>query len=180
MRLYHGSDVAVRSPQIAFNKGFADLGYGFYLTDDSDVARARACSRARRTGQPAGVVSVFEFDQDAVPWVTWGEQEPSFPSGAPTGAFGLRFEANPAAVAAWAAYIMACRKGQTQVPGLGNPVVVRAWIATEEVAMVCSGYADPQDLKDYVNPADLVVQYCLLDQDLIDQHLVFMEEQVAG
>ena len=63
---------------------------------------------------------------------------------------------------------------------MGNPVVVRAWIATEEVEMVCSGYADPQDLKDFVNPDDLVVQYCLLDQDLIDRHLVFVEEQIVG
>ena len=57
MRLYHGSDRAISEPSLGFNTGFADLGHGFYLTDDADVARQRARSRARRSGSAVGAAS---------------------------------------------------------------------------------------------------------------------------
>lgn len=47
VRLYHGSDMAIERPDIVHNTGFADLGVGFYLTDDKDAAINRARRRAR-------------------------------------------------------------------------------------------------------------------------------------
>lgn len=175
MRLYHGSSIAIENPDVSLNKGFSDLGRGFYLTDDLEVARARAASRARIDGVEAGVVSAFEFAEDAVSWVTWGEGE-SVPEGA---VFGLRFPATTEGVASWANYIKACRKGKTEVPGAGDPAVVRAWIATEDVEMVCSGFAPAEALAEFIDPAELTVQYCFRSQGLVDEHLHFAEAVFA-
>ena len=173
MRLYHGSDVAVSHPLISFNDGFADLGRGFYLTDDRDVARRRAESRARKTGGIA-VVSVFEFDDSELPWVSWGSTGLPETSGI-NAPFGLRFDTDPAGLAAWAEYIKACRAGRTELPGLGSPAIVRAWIATEEIEMVYAGLVTAQELANAIDPAELIVQYCFADQEAIDCRLTYVE-----
>lgn len=174
MRLYHGSDVGVKHPVVAYNEGFADLGRGFYLTDSEEVAHRRAASRARRTGG-VPTVSVYELDDGWLPWVILGSVKPDRVDLAEGEPFGLCFAETPAGIAAWAEYIKACRAGKTEIAGLGNPVVVRAWIATEEIEMVCAGLATADDLAEAIEMADLVVQYCLTDQDTIDAHLVFVE-----
>lgn len=174
IRLYHGSDAVIERPDISFNRGFADLGRGFYLTDDHDAARSRAYLRARRMGADSGAISVFDLDTSCVPWATWGRQMPALPGGDGS-AFGLCFEACPEGIIAWANYIQACRQGKTEVPGLGDPALVRAWIATEEIEMVCSGFATAEEIAQILSPAKLTVQFCLRDQDLIDHALTFVE-----
>lgn len=177
VRLYHGSNVTIEQPDVSFNTGFADLGKGFYLTDDHGAAQRRAASRARRTGEGTATVSVFDLDEACVPWVMWGAESPALPSGAPEGPFGLYFESSPAGVVAWANYIKACRRGATEVPGLGAPAIVRAWIATEEVEMVYSGMVPAEALAEFMDPAELIVQYCLLDQDVIARALTFVRTE---
>ncbi len=175
IRLYHGSDMAIEHPDVSLNTGFADLGRSFYLTDNHDAACRRALTQARRTGTAAGVVSAFELDEAGVPWISIGSGE------APTsveGPFGLRFEADATGLAAWISYIKACRSGKTAVAGLGDPAVVRAWIATEEVEMVCSGLATADDLVPYLDVSELLVQYCLRDQAFADEYLSFLETEV--
>lgn len=177
MRLYHGSDVAIAHPDVTRNIGFADLGQGFYLTDDHAATQGRARTRARRTGAPQGVVSVFELDEAQLPWAVWGAAAPELPAGTHDSPFGLRFDATPQGIAAWASYIVACRKGNVAVPGLGEPAVVRAWIATEEVEMLYAGFATPEDLAELLDPTALVVQYCLRDQAVLDRILTFVESE---
>ena len=41
--------------------------------------------------------------------------------------------------------------------------------------MACSGLVTFEELGAFVDPSELVVQYCLLDQGLIDEHLSFVE-----
>jgi hypothetical protein len=167
--------MAIERPDVSPNTGFSDLGRGFYLTDNHDAARRRALTRARRTGTAAGVVSAFELDEVGVPWISIGSGE------APTsveGPFGLCFEADATGLAAWISYIKACRSGKTAVAGLGDPAVVRAWIATEEVEMVCSGLATADDLVPYLDVSELLVQYCLRDQAFADEYLSFLETEV--
>lgn len=171
MRLYHGSSIAIERPDVAMNKGFSDLGRGFYLTDDLDIAKARAASRARIDGVATGVVSAFEFAESAVPWMTWGDEPVAFGDAT----FGLRFPSTTEGVAGWANYIKACRTGLTEVPSAGDPAVVKAWIATEDVEMVCSGFAPAEALAEFIDPADLTVQYCFRSQGLVDGHLRFVE-----
>ena len=173
VRLYHGSDVAIRKPDLKHNTGFADLGKGFYLTDNYEVAASRARARARRQGSAQGVVSTYDFDEGSIPWVILGsaENQPTQPLQAK---FGLRFAPTAEGLAAWVRYIGQCRKGKTEVPDIGAPAVVRAWIATEEVEMAFAGYVLPEDVAAAIDPADLVVQYCLLDQKLIEGSLAYI------
>ncbi|MEE0027233.1 MAG: DUF3990 domain-containing protein, partial [Atopobiaceae bacterium] len=169
IRLYHGSDVVIEHPDVTRNTGFADLGQGFYLTDDHDAARRRAVSRARKTGTGAGVVSVFEFDEDSLPWVTMGDQlatgdqlvarsraATEVPDAAdaemacvPASPFALRFADDVAGIRAWIEYIMACRADRLEVDALGSPAVVRAWIAAEEVELVNSGLLSADEVVGY-------------------------------
>lgn len=174
MRLYHGSDVAITRPLIALNEGFADLGRGFYLTDDERLARQRAVMRARQTGGVA-TVSVFELDERCVPWASWGQDAPVLPAEDADQPFGLRFDETEAGIVAWANYIKACRAGRTEVPRLGSPAIVRAWLATMEIEMVCVDFATAEEIARTLDPAMLGVQYCLTDQDVIDRHLAFVE-----
>ena len=101
MKLYHGSDVVVERPDVLRNTGFADLGRGFYLTDDHEAAVGRARSRARAMGAAAGVVSSYDFDEDALPWAAWGADGTVMQDRAawgPGGPFALRFADDEAGV----------------------------------------------------------------------------------
>jgi hypothetical protein len=169
--------MAIEQPRVALNTGFADLGKGFYLTDDRDAARGRAKKRARVVGGTA-TVSIFELDESKVSWIVWGEGDPVIDG--VTAAFGLRFEESPAGYAAWARYIKSCRTGTTEVPRIGSPAIVRAWIATMEVEMVCSGFLDADDFAQVVEPEELIVQYCILDQDVLDGCLTLTEVETIG
>lgn len=171
MKLYHGSDITIDKPEIAFNKGFSDLGQGFYLTDDYNAACGRALSRARRNAASQGVVSAYSFDEESIDWIELGSGADAAAS--INSAFGLRFADTLDGVVAWANYIKACRRGRTQVDGIGDPAIVRAWIATEEVEMVCSGFAPAEALAEFIDPAELVVQYCFRCQRVLNQRLVF-------
>lgn len=170
VRLYHGSDVTIRRPDLNHNTGFADLGKGFYLTDDYEAAESRARARARRQGSARGVVSTYDFDEGRVPWVVVGSAKDQLTELGKT-RFGLRFAPTTEGLAAWVRYIGQCRKGVTEVPGVGRPAAVRAWIATEEVEMACAGYVSPEDVAAAIDPAELVVQYCILNQSLIEDAL---------
>ena len=176
--LYHGSDVAIERPDVTLSTGFSDLGRGFYLTDDREVACGRARSRARRTGA-AGVVSAFDLNLDGLPWVQLGMQGQGTVSQPPACPFGLCFDEGAEGMRAWVGYIMACRRGATALEGLGEPAIVRAWIATEEVEMACSGLADIEDVVACIGPSDLVVQYCLRDQAVADARLAFVNAEVV-
>ncbi len=65
MRLYHGSNVAVREPRLLKVQRDLDFGRGFYTTTDLRQATiwAERTARIRCTGQPC--VSVYELDEEA-------------------------------------------------------------------------------------------------------------------
>lgn len=170
MLLYHGSSVRIERPLVEMNAGFSDLGQGFYCTDDFDVAMSRARSRARRDHAGEGVVTGFSFDEESLPWVTMGETIDT-PSGLQD-SFGLRFDLSHKGLASWIAYIQSCRRGNTAVEGMGEPAVVRAWIANEIVEMACTGVVPTDELVEFIDPDELVVQYCFRDQAFLDAHLI--------
>lgn len=174
MLLYHGSDTVIECPRISLNTGFSDLGRGFYLTDDAEAAAGRARSRARKTGG-VGHVSAFSFDWDDLPWIAQGmEPGPPAPRDAqPAAPFGLLFEPGMPGITAWIRYIKSCRAGNTALPGLGEPAVVRAWIATEEVEMACTGMLEPEEVAEFVDARALVTQYCFRNQEVLDALLHF-------
>ena len=62
MILYHGSNMAFRTPLLAKCSPHKDFGQGFYLSDSLDVARRTALRAVRqRGGDP--VVLVFDVDE---------------------------------------------------------------------------------------------------------------------
>ena len=170
--LYHGSDTAIEHPDVSRNTGFSDLGQGFYLTDDHDAARRRARSRAHRTGSPTGVISVFELDETCVEWVS-----PSDARSLCRQPFGLRFDETEDGLTSWIEYIKDCRQGKTAVGTWGEPAIVRAWIATEEIEMACAGFVAAEELAGLISADELIVQYCLRDQHVVDEHLRFVEAE---
>lgn len=69
MRVYHGSDQIVHSPEIRRNERGRDFGFGFYTTTIKEQAERWAVRTAfihsKRTGNAAEPhISVFEFDTD--------------------------------------------------------------------------------------------------------------------
>lgn len=66
----------------------------------------------------------------------------------------------------------------TEVESLGDPVIVRGWIATEEIEMLYAGFATAEEIAELLDPAKLLVQYCLRDQELIDRALSFVRAEV--
>ena len=56
MRLYHGSNVAVRSPDLNLSKKLLDFGGGFYLTTDFEQARQWARIKTNRAGKGSPIV----------------------------------------------------------------------------------------------------------------------------
>lgn len=66
MKLYHGSDILVTTPEIAKGKPFKDFGQGFYLSTDMKQAREMAAQRAALFLDAKPVVSTFDFDESAL------------------------------------------------------------------------------------------------------------------
>ena len=46
--LYHGSDVIVKTPNIEIGNSNNDYGRGFYCTEDAELGREWACSKASK------------------------------------------------------------------------------------------------------------------------------------
>lgn len=175
MLLYHGSDVAIERPDVSLNTGNADLGKGFYLTDDREAAFQRASSRARLTGASQGLVSVYEFDEEGLPWVIVGRDGgDALPAGG-RAEFALTFDGGPEGLAEWISYIASCRAGWTAFDGLGEPALVRAWLANMEVELACTGMIEPAEVVPLLDPGALIVQYCFRSQEAADRLLRFRE-----
>lgn len=62
MRLYHGSNVEVRSPGLLPTVRALDFGSGFYLTSDLEQAQRWSVLTVRRRGVGSPRVSVFEIE----------------------------------------------------------------------------------------------------------------------
>ena len=64
MKLYHGSIVSVKNPNLRQGRPNTDYGKGFYTTVDFDQAVRWARIRRDRAGGGRAVVSVYEVDDD--------------------------------------------------------------------------------------------------------------------
>lgn len=65
MKLYHGSNVEIKKPDLLRSKPFKDFGQGFYLSPvrSQALALARQKTEQLQTGTPC--VTVFEWDKEA-------------------------------------------------------------------------------------------------------------------
>lgn len=64
MKLYHGSTVVVKQPNIRIGRKNTDFGKGFYTTTDFDQAARWARIRSKRAGTDVAIVSVYEIDDN--------------------------------------------------------------------------------------------------------------------
>ncbi|MBR4877727.1 MAG: DUF3990 domain-containing protein [Rhodocyclaceae bacterium] len=64
MILYHGSNLEIRTPSLAYSRSSLDFGAGFYLTTDLEQAEkwAHRITHVRQAGRP--VISVFDTDDE--------------------------------------------------------------------------------------------------------------------
>ena len=61
MLVYHGSDHEIKTPTIKGSKRTNDYGYGFYTTENIELAKEWACGN-----NADGVVNIYEFDPDGL------------------------------------------------------------------------------------------------------------------
>lgn len=62
MRLYHGSNVEVRKPNLRYGRINTDFGRGFYTTTNAEQAERWAQIKLDRTKTGKRIVSVYEID----------------------------------------------------------------------------------------------------------------------
>lgn len=67
MILYHGSNLAVKSPEIVTPNRFLDFGSGFYTTSNLAQAKNFADKVTARKKEGKSTVSVYEFDEACLP-----------------------------------------------------------------------------------------------------------------
>lgn len=65
IRVYHGSNEAIKSPLVGIGRPNLDFGIGFYVTNINTQAETWAKIKARVFSQPEGTVSLYDFDLDA-------------------------------------------------------------------------------------------------------------------
>ena len=63
MKLYHGSTMVVRKPNVKRGRTTTDFGQGFYLTTNLEQAQRWALLKQRREKSKKAIVSVFDFDE---------------------------------------------------------------------------------------------------------------------
>lgn len=64
MKIYHGSLVAVKNPEIRVGDRYLDFGYGFYTTMNEEQAVKWTEKQKSRKEVNIGYVSTYEFDID--------------------------------------------------------------------------------------------------------------------
>jgi len=64
MKLYHGSDMIVKTPRILAADHIGDIGIGFYTTTDIRQARNFVTTKCGRKKLSHGYVSIFEIPDD--------------------------------------------------------------------------------------------------------------------
>ena len=64
MKLYHGSNLEIKNPQILESDRKLDFGTGFYLTSSYEQAEKWAILTAKRRGEGKPIISVFDYEDN--------------------------------------------------------------------------------------------------------------------
>jgi len=154
MRVYHGSTTEISKPDVNHSKRNLDFGAGFYVTSIQEQAENWARRKALRM-KASAVVSVYELD-DAM-----------------SGFFVKEFADNNSE---WVEFVCACRRGSDLyqqydaiVGGVANDKVYLV------VDMYYRGIWDMERTLLELRFIEQNDQICLLNQQLIDIHLAFLE-----
>jgi len=158
MKLYHGSNLVIKNPDISFSRKEVDFGRGFYTTPMKEQAISWAKRFKKRQGQ--GVISTYEIDElklsEEVSILTFSDY-----------------------TIEWLDFIMACRQGGSDNEGYD---VVIGGVADDQVFNTIQLFIDgligkEESLKRlrYDKPN---LQYCFCNQKVMDKYLTFVSSEV--
>lgn len=151
MKLYHGSYVEIRKPDIIHSRRNVDFGRGFYLTTIYEQAEKWA-AKFKRQGKTA-VVTCYDFDERALQeFRTLQFQEYS---------------------AQWLDFVMKCRRGQAEddfdivIGGVANDKVFNT------LELFFDGLIDKAEALKRLKYEKPNLQICIRKQSVIDVYLKF-------
>lgn len=154
MRLYHGSNMMVESPDVSRSRKNLDFGQGFYLTSHFEQATDWAKRKALLESGSA-FVNVFEFDE--------GAQELKV----------LMFEGHDEE---WVEFVCRCRRGGTDyrkfdliVGGVADDRVYYA------VDMYYQGLWSMEQTLEALRFFGVNDQWCFISQNAVENCLTFIE-----
>lgn len=64
MKLYHGSNIAVKEPKILQSDRRLDFGTGFYLTSSYEQAERWALLTVKRRGEGKQIITSYNFNEE--------------------------------------------------------------------------------------------------------------------
>jgi len=153
MKLYHGSNVVVQSPDVNHSREKIDFGRGFYVTP----IRAQAVKWAERfkdSGESAWL-SAYDFDETALG--------------------GLRVLDFPEHSGEWLDFIVSCRMGNDT----GEYDVIRGGVANDKVFDTCElyfrGLISRETAIERLKFVEPNLQLCLKNNKVIKNNLFYAE-----
>ena len=114
MKLYHGSNVVVSTPDVSHSREKIDFGRGFYVTPVYEQA-VKWAERFKDAGGGA-FLTVYDFDESVLP--------------------GLKMLDFPDHSGDWLDFIVSCRMGND----VGEYDVIRGGVANDKVFDTCELY----------------------------------------
>lgn len=160
--LYHGSYTEVSSPLVKLGRDKVDFGQGFYLTmlKEQAEAWAKTISERKKKGARA-VVSTFSLNMERI------KEE------------GYRVKTFERYDLAWLEYVIDSRKGGT----LQNQYdLVEGGVANDNVIDTVEDYEHgvitAEQALGQLKYKAMNHQLCILNQDIVDKHLVFISSTI--
>lgn len=153
MKLYHGSNVIVSTPDVDHSREKIDFGRGFYVTPVYAQA-VKWAERYKDSGMPA-YVSVYDFDETALE--------------------ALRLLDFPDHSGEWLDFIVSCRMGNDT----GEYDVIRGGVANDKVFDACElyfrGLIEREKAIERLKFVEPNVQLCLKTNRVIKNNLWYSE-----
>ena len=162
--LYHGATVEVREPLTSVGRKDLDFGQGFYVTNDRQQAIDWSITKASRKKNAKPIVNVYEFDVDTF---------------IADNHFQLLVFSEY--TTQWLDFIAQSRKGKRPWE---NFDWIEGGVANDHVISTVDAYIDgfitAEMAMDRLINERLHHQICILNQNIIDCYLVFVESFEAS
>ena len=156
MILYHGSYMAIETPNISFSRDNVDFGRGFYTTPIKEQAASWSYRFKKKHGQ--SIISIYEVDDHelrnrakVLEFVTYSSE--------------------------WLDFIISCRRGCN----IGDYDVVIGGVANDKVfntiELFFDGLIDKTEAIKRLRYEKPNQQYCFRNQEAIDGYLKFVTSE---
>ena len=156
--VYHVSNEEIKKPSVDVNGENLGFGKGFYLTNSKIEAEALARKRSDKA-----VINVYEFNYFKTKNV------------------GYRFNEFETYNSEWLNFVVDCRKGKDVATDYD---IVIAGGIYDEIADIVSDYENnnitAEEAVEQLRYKDVKFQICILNQEIIDYNLEFMELLTVG